>query len=143
MKRNNGITLVTLVIYVIVMLIIVGVMTAITNTFYRNTEVVKGNVQEVVEFNKFNSYFLKEVKLYNNKVDTYAENKYILFTSGNSFSINNNSIYYNNIKICDGVQSVVFKLGKDGDGQNETIINVTLNFVSFNKSINYKLENIY
>ena len=95
MKKNNGITLVTLVIYVIVMLIIVGVMTAITNTFYRNTEVVKGNVQEVVEFNKFNSYFLKEVKLYNNKVDTYVDDKYILFASGNSFSINNDSIYYN------------------------------------------------
>ena len=34
-------------------------------------------------------------------------------------------------------------LGKNGDGLDESIINVTLNFENFNKAINYKVENIY
>jgi len=140
MRKNNAITMVSLVIYVAVMMVILGVMTSIITTFYNNTETVQGNVQDIVQFNKFNSYFLKEVKANNNKVDHISnDNSYILFTSGNSFSISNNTIYYNNIKICDNVQSLRFTL----EQYTEDIINVTLNFGNFNKSIRYKLENIY
>ena len=142
MKNQKGITLISLILYVIVMTIVIGIMMTITNSFYQNTDAVQGNVQEVVEFNKFNNYFLKEVKTKNNKVDR-VDTSYILFSSGNSFSISNNSIYYNNIKICSDVQSMEIRLGEDGDGVDETIINVTLNFDNFNKTINYKLENIY
>ncbi len=146
MKKQNGITLVSLIIYVVVMTIVLGVMSQIINNFYSNTSAVQGNVQEIVEFNKFNSYFLKEVKARNNKVDKVKNeptNNYILFSSGNSFSLSNNAIYYNNIKICDGVQSMQIELGKNGDEIDKTIIYVTLNFGNFNKSINYKIENIY
>lgn len=142
MRREKGITLVSLVIYVIAMLIVIAVMTSIINNFYNNTDSVQGNVEEVVKFNKFNNYFLKEVKTKNNEVDNISNN-YILFTSGNSFSISNNVIYYNNIEICDGVQSMEIKLGKDGDGADKTIINVSISFSDFNKSISYKIEDIY
>lgn len=146
MRKNNGVTMVSLIIYVVVMTIVLGVMSSIITSFYNNTDTVQGNVQEIVEFNKFNSYFLKEVKLNNNQVDHVSEdNKYILFKSGNSFSISNNKIYYNNIRICDKVQTLEFVLEQDTEDVNGeySIINVTLEFESFNKSIRYKLENIY
>lgn len=144
MKKEKGITLVSLVVYIIVMVIIIAAMTTIIANFYQNTEAVQGNVQEIVEFNKFNSYFLKEVKTKNNKVDRVDLN-YILFSSGNSFSISNNGIYYNNIKICDNVQNIEFILEQDTEdtGEEYSIISVTLDFENFNKSIKYKIENIY
>ena len=141
MRKQNGITLVALVLYIILMIIILGIMTLVTNEFYKNTDTVQGNVQEVIEFNKFNNYFLKEIKT-NNKVDKVSNN-YILFSSGNSFSISNESIYYNNIKVCEGVKNLEITLGKNGDGVDRTIINVTLTFENFSKSISYKIENIY
>lgn len=144
MKNQKGVTLVSLVVYVVVMTMVIGVMSSIITNFYNNTDTVQGNVGEIVEFNKFNNYFLKEVKTTNNKVDTVSEN-YILFSSGNSFSISNNSIYYNDIKICKEVQSIQFVLEKDDEDVEDaySIINVTLNFENFNKTIRYKLENIY
>lgn len=144
MKKENGITLMSLIIYVAIMIVILGVMGIVITNFYNNTNSLQGNVAQILEFNKFNNYFLKEVKTTNNKVDNITEN-YILFTSGNSFSISESSIYYNNIKICDGVQEIKFTLVKDEeDAENEySIINASLTFENFNKSINYKLENIY
>ena len=142
MKREKGITLLSLIVYIIVMLIVIGVMSSITSNFYKNTDAIKGNVEEVVKFNKFNNYFLKEVKRKNNAVDTVSSN-YILFTSGNSFSLSNNVIYYNNIALCEEVQNMEVLLGVNGDGMDKTIVNVNISFKNFNKSINYKIEEIY
>lgn len=142
MKNQKGITLVSLVIYILVMLIAIAVMSSITNNFYKNTDAIQANVEDVVKFNKFNNYFLKEVKTKNNEVDTISNN-YILFTSGNSFSLSNNTIYYNNIEICNKVQSMEITFGKNGDVEDKTIVNVSISFNNFNKSISYKLENIY
>lgn len=142
MKNQRGITLVSLVVYILVMLVAIAIMGSITNNFYKNTDAIQENVEEVVKFNKFNNYFLKEVKTKNNKVDSISNN-YILFTSGNSFSLSNNVIYYNNIEICDKVQSMEITFGKNGDVEDKTIVNVSISFNNFNKSISYKLENIY
>lgn len=142
MKNQKGITLISIVVYVIVMIIILGVMSLIIDNFYNNTDTLQGNVAEIVAFNKFNNYFLKEIKTNNNRVDNVSDN-YILFGTGNSFSFIDNSIYYNNIKICNNVKSMQISLGKDGDGLDKTIVNVTLGFEKFNKSLNYKIENIY
>ena len=151
MKEEKGITLTSLVIYVIVMIIVIGVMSSIINNFYSNTGDVHSAVQEIVEFNKFNTYFLKEVKLQGNAVDkfnTEDENPYILFTSGNSFMFDDNKIYYNNIEICRNVTDANFEFVTytDENGEiktDETIIKVELNFENYSKSINYKVESIY
>lgn len=144
MKNQKGITLVSLALYIVVMIIVLGIMSSIITTFYANTEGMNAKVQELVEFNKFNMNFLKEVKLYNNSVDSIDENTYIVFTSGNSFSFSNNNIYYNNLKIASDVKSVEFKKGKkEDDSTDDTIINVTVEFESFSKTIKYKIENIY
>ena len=144
MKKEKGITLVSLVIYVVVMIMVIGVMNSIITSFYNNTDVLKGNVQEVVEFNKFNIYFLKEIKGNGKKVDRVEEN-YILFLSGNSFSIAENAVYYNNIKICNGVKNLRFELEQDTeDAEGEySIIRVNLSFENFDKTIRYKFEEIY
>jgi len=136
MKNQKGITIVSLVLYVIVMIIVLGVMSMILGNFYNNTSAMQGNVEEVVKFNKFNNYFLKEVKANNNKIDR-VESNYILFSSGNLFSMSNGIIYFNNIQICDGVKKMNITQ------EDDNIINVTIEFESFKKTIRYKVENIY
>lgn len=141
MKNNRGVTLVSLLLYVCVLIIMLSIMSIITTEFYNNTDDVQEDVREIIEFNKFNSYFLKEVKTKNNKVDTVGNN-YILFTTGNSFKIDNNIIYFNNVKVCEKVKNMNISLQDNGDKENN-IIEITLEFKHFIKTIRYTLENIY
>lgn len=139
MKSQKGITLMSLVVYVIVMTIAIAVMGSIISKFYSNTDSMQADTKEVIEFNKFNTYFLKEIKKANNKVDK-LDAKYILFTSGDSFSYSNNSIYYNNIAICKNVKDITFSFLEE---EKKDIINVNIKFDNFQKSLNYKIEEIY
>lgn len=144
MKSDRGITLMALVIYVIVMMIVIGVMSAILNNFYNNTNNMQADTEDILEFNNFNTYFLKEIKSAGNSVDSIDnEKKYILFTSGNSFSFSNGEVYYNDIEICKGIKKFEILQGKNGNGLDKDIIYVTLGFKNFTKSINYKIEEIY
>lgn len=141
MNNEKGITLVSLVIYIAVMIIVLSVMGSIISTFYDNTDGMNGKVEELIKFNKFNISFLKEVKANNNAVDrieTVNGENYILFNSGNTFLFKNSRIYYNNIVLIDGVKNAKFI-----ETEDKNIITVTLDFDSFSKTINYKVENIY
>ena len=142
MKSQKGITLVSLVVYVIVMMIVLGVIGTIITNFYQNTDTIQADTEDIVQFNKFNTYFLKQIKSKGNTVDSITDN-YILFKSGNSFSFTNNKIYYNDIQICNGVQEFTILSGKNGDGIDKSIVFVNINFENFTKAMNYKIEEIY
>ena len=150
MKREKGITLVSLVTYIAVMIIVLVVMNSIITIFYKNNQGVRLSVKEIIEFNKFNIYFLKEIKAYNNYVDIIDSkdgNPYIIFGSGNSFLFKDNKIYYNNINICNNLKNVKFEneinYGEDGEEEiDKSIVIVSLEFVNFKKTIKYKVENI-
>lgn len=151
MKKQEGITLVSLIIYVAVMIIVLSVLSSVISNFYSNMQGINTNVEKLIEFNKFNIYFLKEVKLYNNAVDTIEskdDSSYVLFKSGNSFIFKSNKIYYNNLEICKNIKDITFNYGKkiDENGtevEDKSIIKVFLNFEDFKKTMNYKIENIY
>lgn len=138
MYKEKGITLISLIVYIIVIIIVIGVMSAITTNFYANINDMQLAKEDILEFNTFNTYFLKEVKASNNKLDS-TEGSYILFSSGNSFSLMNNCIYYNDTAICTGVQE--FECSKDE--QDSNIINVRVKLNNFEKSMKYKIEEIY
>ena len=141
MKSNKGITLVALVIYVIVMIAVLGILSIIITRFRENTGKIETDTEEILAFNHFNTYFLKEVKTKDNKIDNVNAN-YILFKSGNSFSFSNNRIYYNNIVICSGVKSFLID-AKEENGNYSDVVKITISFEEFTKSISYKLEQIY
>lgn len=143
MKKDKGVTLISLIVYIIVMSIAIAVMSAIISNFYENTTAVQGSIEEIIKFNKFNTYFLKEIKSLDNNIDSMSE-KYILFSSGNSFSISNNTLYYNNVQICQGVNDISFEaIENELELEERTIIKVELEIGTFKKAINYKIENIY
>ena len=138
MYKEKGITLVSLILYVIVTIIVIGVMSAITTNFYNNINYIQLAKEDILEFNTFNTYFLKEIKLKSNNIDS-IENNYILFSSGNAFSLYNNSIYYNDIIVCKGVQE--FNCSKDEE--NDNVINIRVKLNNFEKFMKYKIEEIY
>lgn len=145
MKNESGITLNSLVIYIIVMIMVIGVMSSVSAMFYTNVNDLDASSIEISKFNDFNNYFVKEIKLQNNSIDTIGnEGDYILFKSGNSFSFKNNDIYYNDLKIVTDVKNMSFSY-YDNQEKNakHDIVTVNIAFEKYTKQINYKVEEIY
>ena len=145
MKKENGVTLSSLIIYIIVMIMVIGVMSSVSTIFYSNINNLDASGIEISKFNDFNNYFVKEIKSPNNALDTIGnDGNYILFKSGNSFSFKNNDIYYNNLKIITGVENMSFSYYNDPlKNKNNDIVTVNIRFKKYSKQINYKIEEIY
>lgn len=115
MENNRGITLTSLIIYVIGMAIIIGVISALTTYFYKNIDVSEINDDSTTQYTKFSSIFLEETNKENNYVvdcKTVVENEqktsYIIFATGNQYTFKNNAIYKNKIKICQNIDDCDF-----------------------------------
>ena len=63
MKKQNAITLASLVIYIIVMLMMIGVMSSISLNFYKNTVALDKDTKEVLTnfFKLKYFYFLSKI----------------------------------------------------------------------------------
>ncbi len=113
MKSENGITLTSLIAYIIGMILIIGIMSVLTTNFYKNVNNINMEIIPSTEFTKFSSHFSSEINKYNIKVleckETSTQN-YIVFDNGIQYTYipENKSIYQNKIKICRGVESCVF-----------------------------------
>ena len=121
-KNSRGITLITLVIYIVLTTITLGAVATITAHFRRNVDNV--NVQSVndVEFDKLNLQLLRETKTDNNLID--AENSTttsIKFVGTNNIYTYDNqekALYLNNkIKVAEHIQSIEFILNTIDGGQ--------------------------
>lgn len=121
MKSNKGITLTSLIVYVIGMTIMVATIATLTSFFYKNIDVEDLN-SDTNQYTKFTSVLSKEINRKDNSIidckqlkDDNDDNddiivSYIIFSSGNQFTFNreSHSIYKNNVKICDNVDMCVF-----------------------------------
>lgn len=114
MKKESGITLITLIIYVIGITIITGILTVITNFFYQNVMHMEDASSSSAEYSKFNVVFIEEVKSFGNKVieptELNVETKSISFSSGNTYTFQDNKIYKNKIAIASDISDCKFKL---------------------------------
>lgn len=116
MKNNKGITLISLIIYVIAMTIVIGIIATLTSFFYKNINIEDIN-NDTTQFTKFSSIFLDEINKEKNIIidcKTSLQNglkvSYIVFSSGNqyTFKSENNCIYKNKIKICNNINDCDF-----------------------------------
>lgn len=109
MKNNKGITLTSLIIYVIGMTIMVGTIATLTSFFYKNINIGSIN-NDTTQYTKFSSIFSEEINRKDNSVvkckELSDETSYIIFSSGNQYTFNqkSRSIYKNNIKICEDIE---------------------------------------
>ena len=57
MKSEKGITLISLIIYVIALTIVIGIVAVISGYFYNNIATSSEDIEPMVEYTKFNSFF--------------------------------------------------------------------------------------
>lgn len=94
MKSQKGITLASLAIYIILILIVLAILATVTANFQSSIKQTNREGTEIAEINKFNMYFLQEVKKQGNNIIAINENdeNNITFSSKNKYVFNNNSI---------------------------------------------------
>ena len=84
LKSEKGITLTTLVIYIIVLVVALGILATVSTFFYKNVVLLKDSAQYAAEFDKFNASFIKDIK--NNSEANVDQNaKTIVFEDGTTY----------------------------------------------------------
>ena len=113
MKNEKGITLATLTVYIIITVMGIAILATIMAYFSRDVKDISKNNIEVVELDKFYSYFLQDVKKTNNDIsEIAANNKSITFTSGNTYSFSDKTIFFNEtIKLAENIDACTFTEG--------------------------------
>lgn len=122
MKSQKGITLISVSIYVIVMIVVVGVIAVVTGAFMKTLKSADFNNDPIAEYTTFNSYFSEEVNHQGLKV-VECQNDYIVFDNGvqYSFIAENSGIYRNQVKICRDIENCTFS---QSENNGKTIITV-------------------
>lgn len=108
MKSQNGVTLVQLTIYLIAMLVVIGMMTTLSNFFYGNINIIRENSRYAAEFDKFNTHFVKDVESNNEVNITTTDGQVtIIFEDGTTYSYNSydEGLYRESVKISTNVKA--------------------------------------
>ena len=123
MKNEKGITITSLMIYLVCMLIIIVVLTVITGYIYKGIGINNDYEEFNSDYTRLLSYISKEVNEEGNRVSEIVNENgqyKIKFKNQKQITFVSNSVYYQNIKICDNVSD--FKAEVDpGDKQKLTI----------------------
>lgn len=147
MKSEKGITVTSLIIYVIALTIVVASISILSTYFYRNTTSVTNRINPLTEYTKFSNFFSEEVNHSNIKIleckqeDEKGEGNYIVFDNGVQYTYvpENKGIYKDKVKICSYVESCEF-IRKIESGKD--VIKVTIKMQDLDpKTMNYTLKN--
>ena len=122
MKKDSGLTITSIIIYIVAMLIVIGIIATITSFFYTNVNNANNTSNNISEITKFHMYFLEETTKQDNEINVITDNR-VSFKSGHTFTFQDNSIYINNVKICEDIYNAQFK---EEVINNKTVIKVLL-----------------
>ena len=143
MNSNKGITMVSLVIYIVVTSIIIGTMAMVSSFFFSNTQLIKNQERYAVEYHKFNMFFINDVK--NNK-NVRVEGNQVIFEDGTTYIYNEQkqAIYRNDTKIAEEIISVSFSTDiYEVENTRKNLIRANLSIgkqYNFDKEIEYVLK---
>ena len=83
MKSQKGITIISLIVYVMSFFAICGVVAVITNFFHNNTKVLSDEASAHSEYDMLNAYLVKETKQSENLATENGSN--LIFQNGNEY----------------------------------------------------------
>ena len=112
MKSEKGITLISVIMYVLIMVVLIGLVATLITYFNNNISLMDASSGNVAEYNKFNMYFIEDIKTNNqalveNLVNQEGENFcQIAFADGDiyTYTIGDDSIYKNSQKIASNIE---------------------------------------
>lgn len=140
MRSQKGITLVSLIIYLVALIFVISTLSIASNFFFSNKSYLFNESRYIAEYNKFNMYFIEDVK--NNKKAVVEQNgNEIIFEDGTVYSFvgeQDRGVYRNKVKICTNISNCVFSIS------TLTVNNVKKKIVNVNMEIDgFKAENEY
>lgn len=140
MRNNKGITLTSLIIYIIALMVFVGTMATITKYFYKNFKDVTINdrvTKEYSEFTKFLSEDVNSKKIQNTFINNEGQEIVLKLTdlTTHRYKLQDDTIYYTEIQngtatkditLCNDVNTCIFSL-------NQNILTVSIQFKGGNQ----------
>ena len=137
MKKESGVTLISLIIYIIVLLIVLTIATKLTSALYFNVQEMDKQSESAVQISKFNMYFLNDIKNKPVTANVTSPNIIELSYTGNSekitYSKSGRTLYRNKVKVLDNLDEI--KITNDGEN-----IEVYLKVGDYSKTTKYIIE---
>ena len=152
MKTERGITLTILVIYIIIFSVVIGLLASLSSYIYGNLKYIDDDSVDVSEFNKFNAYFIEDVKSnsqvqINSQVNSEGKNiVQIVFGDGDIYRYvkEEKSIYKNKQKIAEDIQNFTAVKNQTEDNAKTYIgVNIVIGAkdeANYTKKIDYVLK---
>jgi len=136
MKKNRGITLISLIVYIILAIIVISMLTVLSTHFKNNIGDLDISTVHDIEFDKLNLQLLKEVKTENNYIDEeQTTSTKLVFTNGNTYTYESDAIYLNdNIKIAENIEVFSSEFSKENSKQK---IKVTVTIDGITRTTEY------
>ena len=136
MKKNRGITLISLIIYIILSIMVLSMLTVLSTHFKDNIGNLDISTVHDTEFDKLNLQLLKETKTENNYIDEeQTTTTKLVFTNGNTYTYESNAIYLNdNIKIAEKIEAFSSEISNEDNKQK---IKVTLTIDGITRTTEY------
>ena len=144
MKSEKGVTLVSLLIYIAVLLTVMVVIGRITGMFGKRLDYVTSENDAATAFSSLNACILTETKKIDNtvakvgsmdgnnatgyffKAGTTGNYTAIQFSSQNQICLIGDSVYFNKTKICDGVSKFQINFEKAANSSTNDYITVKM-----------------
>lgn len=108
MKSERGVTLTSILIYVIALTIIVTMIGRIITYFYKNMNEYTENTQSNLQYTKIARYLTDEINTKDNIVEAFGENYLKFSKTQNQYTFQNGKIYINKAKMCDNIENCKF-----------------------------------
>lgn len=139
-KNQKGITLVSLIVYLIGLVAIIGIVAVLTSFYSKNVATMNDTSEVNSEFNKFDAKMIQETKTAGNEI-TEVSGTTIKFKNGNTYTYGDNRIYQNAVTVSKYVKDFAVNFSQDGDKQ---ILSVYVTFgkgkIEVAKSVSYVVE---
>ena len=146
MKKEKGVTLIVLIMYIIIFTVTIGLLSYLSSYIYSNLDNIDSDSISSEEFNKFNINFVKDVKESKNAKIQNNDNEIIIsFESGTNYTYKalEKAIYKDKEKIAINIVSFTAKKGSEN---NKDIIEVSIatgkdeRYPNYSKTIKYVLK---
>lgn len=136
-RNTKGITLVSLVIYVVIMLMLIAIIAVFKNNIDENIDSMGEYTSLVPKINKVHMYMLDEVNMKDNKVlKRDSSGSYIEFSSGNSYMFSDGNLYKNSVKVLSDIIGGSFQV--ETENNNEVLyVNLSLGDELQDKQLKY------
>ena len=141
-RNTKGITLVSLVIYVVIMLMLIAIIAVFKNNIDKNIDSMGEYTSLVPQINKVHMYMLDEVNIKDNKVlKRNSSGSYIEFSSGNSYMFSDGSLYKNSVEVLSDIIGGSFQV--ETENNNEVLyVNLSLDDKLQNKQLKYVIKHL-